>query len=555
MAAIRLALLLLAATTLSALSEPSEGQILFLMQAGQAEKGVTTYLESVGEEHDVDLLRNMAYAVLEAGYGTQNPEEQLLALFGASITGQARVLPLLRNTLNSVHPEVQAATVGLLAGLDHDEADELLLKAMSSPYPTTRLEASLQLALKHHPDAPLHIESLMVKLPPQVHPLFPQLFAIVGNPEADRTLRRMLADPHPLMEIATIDSLVKTGRDDFLPEIRSLARRTDPLLQEACAIAFGKLKDTSALPQLRPLMRSPNETVRIAALLSAHRLGEEGAKGELERLALQENPYAITALGEVDGSQPTLASLLASRDLTIRLNAAMALLQHKDERATLALPDLLLTDGRDLGFMVQRTPSGALPALKIVPSMHAHLKDFPPLEEMTLSLKEMALEQVFALSEETRLMVARGLFRHGEQPLIPHLVRLLENAKTPGALALLKLQAETAGAPLIRTYCNLALFRAGEKGPYRERVTEWVERQQKIALIQLKPPPSWEERLKSASPYTLAPEQTSRLLLESFEALALKRDTTAINSILEALARGNPHNRYALAGLLLRVLE
>jgi len=118
----------------------------------------------------------------------------------------------------------------------------------------------------------------------------------------------------------------------------------------------------------------------------------------------------------------------------------------------------------------------------------------------------------------------------------------------------LKEGSQKLAAPLIRDFCRLALFRLKEEGPYEEYVTHWVMRQKHEELIRLRPLLPWKFRLEQ-SDYSLSPDETSHLLIESFLSIANRRDERSVAFLLEAIQFSNPANRYALMGLLMRATE
>jgi hypothetical protein len=128
---------------------------------------------------------------------------------------------------------------------------------------------------------------------------------------------------------------------------------------------------------------------------------------------------------------------------------------------------------------------------------------------------------------------------------------LLEQQHSPQAIALLKKHQQRAGAPLIRSYCTLSLYRLGEEGPYGEILCNWVEKQVDADLIQLRPLVPWDIDGELTS-YQITPHETSRLLVEAFETFALRQDNRGINALLNAVRCGTTKNKYALAGLLMR---
>ena len=97
------------------------------------------------------------------------------------------------------------------------------------------------------------------------------------------------------------------------------------------------------------------------------------------------------------------------------------------------------------------------------------------------------------------------------------------------------------------------MFRLKEEGPFEESIYEWVARQSRRQLIRLRPYIPMKNRVDSL--YSLSPEETSRLLIETYSALAESRKEKSICLLLEAIQQGNRKNRYALAGLLLRATE
>ncbi len=97
----------------------------------------------------------------------------------------------------------------------------------------------------------------------------------------------------------------------------------------------------------------------------------------------------------------------------------------------------------------------------------------------------------------------------------------------------------------------MALYRLGEEGPYADNLYAWIKQSAHEDFIQLRPVIPWELDDEKTS-YKIAPHETSRLLIESFEALTRKQDNYGIHGLLEAIRHGNNKNKYALAGLLIR---
>ncbi len=532
------------------------GRILYLMQIGETARSIEEYnkYRKEGHSHNLELVQQMGMVILERGYHSYSPEVQLMTVFGAGVVGNPRILHILDAASDSDDPQVQLTALGYLANLHDDAADAMLARGMTSPYLLIRLETAYYLATMKYPSAVGQIESLMQKAPPEIHGIFPQLFAIIGDSQSLAIMRQMLSSGNRAVRINTILSAANYNRDDLLPQIRSLATHLDVAQQEACAAAFGKLKDESSIPKLNKLTQSSSTDVQLAAWQALYRLGKQDAKVNIETLARQGNLFAIAMLGEIPGYEDTLASLIRSEDLQIKVNATVALLQRHDPRCLEGLDTILVYDSRGLGFKPLLSAGSGLMAWKAIPSAEEKFSESDSAYGITLAIRESMLQQTRDLPERAFLEVASLIFSTNQFDLVPSVVNLLENLQSTNALDLLKDYEQKSRSPLIRNYCNLALFRLHEEGPYEDNLRAWVAKEQGSELIRFLPniPRS---TLNQASPHELTPEETSRLLIDSFQAIANSQNEQGINAILEAIANGNPTNKYALAGLLIRAAE
>jgi hypothetical protein len=319
---------------------------------------------------------------------------------------------------------------------------------------------------------------------------------------------------------------------------------------EAAAFSIGMLKDSLSLPRLKKLAASPADNVKIAAILALYQLGDRSQIPVLEQLALANNQYAMIALGLITDTEETLAKQISSHDLGVRINASIALLLHQDPRCLKGILELLVSDPRDLAFYPMASIGRTQSIWKAIPSAELRSKDKTLDLSLSLSMREQILKESMHLPEETFLELVSVLFKAQQFDLIPLAVSLVEQLRTPAALALLKQGCEKLASPLVRDYCHLALFRLKEEGPYEEYIHHWIMRQKHTELIRLKPMLPW--KLRTESDYTLTPEETSRFLVDALFAIASTRD---IDFLLKAMHQGNPQNRYALFGLLMRATE
>ncbi len=538
------------------LADEAKMHSLFLMQQNQIYDALDRYRDycDLNGRHDFEMLQQMGFIMLQKGIQEADPQSYLMTLFGAGISGSSRALEILSHGIDHPDPQVQLLSLHFIAQFEDDYSSELLNRAMSSDFLSTRMEAAFYLAHRKHPHAVGQIEGLMFRLPPVFKPYFPSFFAILGTNDATAALRRLIEDPDPEVRVESILNVAKTSRDDFLPMLRKRLSHSHVAEIEATIFAIGVLKDGSSLPKLQKLATSPTESVRLAAATALLHLGDRSAVPSMLEMAKKRNLFAIFSLGGVSESENLLAELVKSNDLQVRTNASLALLQRRDARCLPALEEILIKDVRDLAFHPFPSVGRTLTAFKAIPSAELRSKD--PMIDLSYSvaLREHFLREAIHLPEESFLSVARQIFQSQQNDLVPTVISLLENLQTEGAVRLLKEGTTKISSPLIRDYCHLALYRLKEEGPYEEYINHWVLRQKDAHLIRLRPLLPWKYRMEQ-SDYTLSAEETSRLLIDAFLSIANQRDEKSINFLIDAIQLGNEQNRYALMGLLMRATE
>jgi HEAT repeat protein len=536
-------------------SEAMESQqILYTLQSGDLPQALKLYqqLAKTNGEHDLELLQQIGLGLLDQGYRSRAPDIQLLTLFGAGISTTERTLYILEDGLRQPIPQLQLIAMELLMRYHHDQAGESLEKLMGSDLLQIRFEALQHLARMKHGRASSHAEALMTKVPEQAFPLFAPIFAEIGDARSTRILRKMLIHTEPTVRAAAILSAAKAQRDDLIPQIRSKLIQHS-IVQEASVAALGILHDKESIPYLEKLAKSQTDNLRLTALRSLYALGKKDVRLLIESEAKTQNPFAIFLLRDMPGSEDTLFELMDKGSLIVRINACIALLQLQDRRSLSAIKDLLIHDSRDLLFEKISSHGKGLHAVKPIPNAKQNCMEDPSTYETSLKLREKVLEMALKLPEKDYLNIIEMIFESNQNDLVPAAIYSLESLGSNSAQDLLKKYSQKAGAPLIRNYCNLALFKLKVQGPYEKILKDWVTRQQEEDFIRLRPYIPWEAR-DQAMHYELTPHETSRLLLESFEVFAKMQDDKGIDVLIEAMIHGNPKNRYALAGLLLRAV-
>jgi hypothetical protein len=529
---------------------------LYLMQQNRVEEAIEKYREftDLSGRSDFEVLQQLALTLLQNGSNSQDSQVFMMTLFGAGLSGSTHALEILEKGIHHPDPQIQLLALHFIAKIEDDRNFDIFSRAMSSDYLGIRMEAAFYMAQKKHPHAVGLIEGLMYRLPPMFKPFFPPLFALLGTNDGTLALKRLIEDPDAQTRVESILNVARLGRDDFLPLLRKRLTHTHIAEVEAVLFAVGALKDSNSLPRIKKLSQSPTETIRLSASLALLQLGDRSGVPAIIELAKQLNLFAISALGSISETEETLAELVQSKDLQVRLNAAVSLLQRKDPRCLKALLEILIQDERTLAFHPFHSVGRTLSALKAVPSAELHVKDQTLDLSTSQAIREHFLAEAIHLPEKDFLSLAKQIFRSGQYDLVPTTIALLENLQTEGAIALLKLGASSLGSKLIRDYCNLALYRLKAEGPYEEYVNHWVMNQKEAELIQFRQLLPWKYRLEQ-SDYTLSAEETSRLLIEMIISVAGKRDEKSISFLLEAIQHGNPYNRYALFGLLMKATE
>lgn len=530
--------------------------VLYLLHKNEIERSINYYQDFHKEtkEQDFSLLAQVGQILLEKGSKSNDKETQLLSMFGAGLSAHTKAIDILETGLSCDDPQIQMVALHFIAKLNDVKTDILFTQAMRSVFLSTRMEAAYYMAEKKHSHSAGQMEALMYRLPPVFKQFFPQLFALNGSKEAISMLQKLLNDPQVYVRIEAILSIMNQQRDDLLPSIRNRATTTNIAEQEACAFALGGLNDSSSISVLNKLALSSTPEVQLAALKSLYRLGVISAGKQIETLAKNRHLFAIAALGEVNGSEEGLIELCKNRDIQVRINAICSLLKRKDPRVIAFIEEILIQDVRDLAFQPITSIGRSHQALKAIPSAWEKTEQRNIDLNHSFAIKEALLQSALNLSEKSFLAIVRKVLDCNQNSLVPQAITLVEKLGTKEAISLLKEYCQRAGSPLIRSYCNLALFRLKEEGPFQEMVLRWVMSNYALEIIQLKPLLPWKDRLIKDS-YCLTEKESSQLLIDSFTALAAQKDDKSISLLLNAIKSGNPKNRYVLAGLLIRAVE
>src|SRR5208283_1352707 len=96
--------------------------------------------------------------------------------------------------------------------------------------------------------------------------------------------------------------------------------------------------------------------------------------------------------------------------------------------------------------------------------------------EISLRVRQQILISALELPEKDFLELARAIFASRQHDLIPLTVRLLENLQSEAAIGLLKEEEQRLGAPYVRAWSCLGLYRLHQDGPYADMIVNMVEK-------------------------------------------------------------------------------
>ncbi|MBS0656074.1 MAG: hypothetical protein JSR46_09870, partial [Verrucomicrobia bacterium] len=236
--------------------EARRAHMFYLIQSGKVEEAIDQLLVAKKEDPYLfhsGVLEELGLAILQQGARSQSTEDVVNCLYGVSIALETRALPVIDKAFVSDAPELQRTALSVLATLNTDQANAMLEEAMKSDYVMVRLEAAYLLAQRRAHSAFAHIDTLMLKVPSEIRPLFAELFALEGSGQSTLALRRLLFDQETDVRAEAVLAVTHHHRDDFLPEIHRLAQEPSSIQQEACSYAFGVFCDERAAASLQQI--------------------------------------------------------------------------------------------------------------------------------------------------------------------------------------------------------------------------------------------------------------------------------------------------------------
>lgn len=540
-------------TAISGYGLEAQSQISYFLQRRQFPAALWAYQQQayLAKRHDPVAIEKIATAIVNEGIESSDINTRLVAYYSMIACNYIPNLQQLKSAMQTTHPGLQLAAIYLLKQHTGDRSEEVLRQGLLSPFPIIQLTTAYAIAQKKFPKAYALLESLLYKTPKSLHIYFPEFFATLDTVESRRKVLHFINDGDEKIRIAAIISAMQHKIEEALPYFRTILTHANPLEQEACLFGLSHMNDTASLSRMKNLTMSACDEVAIASSFALYSLGHHEYYTTLVKFAENGNLFAISLLGTVPEGTNSLYELLKNPNFTIRINAALSLLQLRDNKCLPVIMEILQAGYHGMVFCQVTSQGGCMHYIKPQASLPTKIESLAlkSKQDSAVILENLIL-QLSELTETNFLSVAQFLLESNYSSLIPLTVQLLENLHTPEAISILESGVSKLGCPLIRGYSQIALFKLG-RCPLSRSFHQFLENSLRLSLV------NYEEirNKKNIGIFTLKPEETLRLVLTCMQAIASESCESSIDLLLQATRNSHELNRYILAGLLLQCIQ
>ena len=229
----------------------------------------------------------------------------VMSLVQAGCTGPPSIEPQslktqaiqrLRHSVRSPEPLVKMRAIESCVALGLPNAQDICIKAVSSPAPPLQFVGAMGL----------------IELP---------------TPAARTALNKLLSSSDDSVRLAAIGALRRLGRTEH-----SALSSPSPKTRSDALMILGRLGDTSAIPAIRPLVeKDPVQRVRLQAGEALVLLGDKKVLPRLQRWQYsalwQDRTFAVQLMGQVKDRQfvPDLLQALSDPNQLVQLQSARSL--------------------------------------------------------------------------------------------------------------------------------------------------------------------------------------------------------------------------------------
>lgn len=543
--AIRLLILFFIMSTTSPLFlyAHSSSQIIAATQNGDIEIAFKLYEGYRSDQGESPfLLEKMAEKILSDGIDSNHPEERFFALLSAS-SASTQFSCKIVDRLQKKKDLPMLMTLLQLSSMFPDKVTErAIAQGIHSPILPLRI-AAIEASMMQSPEKALaHIESLNVKLPGELYGRLMPMISSIPSAKKEKLLRQALASPIAPIRQGALIALQMNPSPSFHFTLLSLLSHPDPYTVEGAVGALIAMKNLQIRPNaFYPLIHHSSPHVQLVAAQAILSFNEETGKEIIEKLAQEENPFAISLSNDTH----LLEKLTYSPNKSTQVNALIRLIQLKEKRALPKLFAYFLGKESYIAILPTTSPTRALSAWK--------LKTQPSGEETLLSykIKDALIEECsIFLSDIEFIHLTKQVLNSRSNRYLATCIQMVQNYHTTRSSDFLREVQQIPGHPHARALATLALFQNEGKEEDRQLLLRYLKGsmiQEKLSLA-----PSLE---MPDTRFYLPADEFSKFYLALFEYLVEVGDQETLPLLSNALIHGHPHNRPILAGLILRALQ
>ncbi|ANH78209.1 HEAT repeat domain-containing protein [Candidatus Chlamydia sanziniae] len=513
-------------------------------------------------DHDFFILRKIAEDCLKQGLRSSDPYIRKSTIIGAGLVGSSEALDILTEAMETSDPLQQLLVLSAVSAHLSKTSDELLFKALASPYPIIRLEAAYRLAGLKNTKVIDYLRAFIYQLPEEIQCLSAAIFLRLETEESDTYIRQLLSSTKSTIRSTTAVLIGEYQQKRFLTTLRNLLTSTSPQDQEAALYALGKLNDGQSYYAIKKQLQKADPDVALAAAQALIALGkEEDALSLLEVQAREERPralYAIRQLSPEVGIPIILPIFLKTENSEAKLNAALALLETGSDHPQLLeyITAWLIEPHYSTALMPTFSKGRALQSWKCVPTVLPH----NPMERAKVlatyqAIEEQILAFLFRLPKEAYLPCIYKLLASQKTQLAATAISFLSHTSNHEAIALLSKAASLPGEPVIRAYADLALYNLTKDPGKKLSLHRYAQYLIQETLLFIDTEEQSPRPYTSYLRYQIAPESRAKLMLDILEALVASKSSDDIRLLVQLMTQGHVKNFPILAGLLMKIVE
>ncbi|SPN73201.1 conserved hypothetical protein [Chlamydia serpentis] len=528
------------------------------------QQALNIYLQALDTyvDHDFFVLRKIGEDCLKEGIRSSDPQTRKSAIIGAGLAGSSEGFDVLSQAMETTDPLQQLLVLSAVSAYLGTASDQLLFKALASPYPIIRLEAAYKLANLKNTKVIDHLYSFIYKLPEEIQCLSAAIFLCLETEESDTYIRELLAAKKSSIRSATAIQIGEYQQKRFLPTLRNLLTSTSPQDQEAVLYALGKLKDGQSYYDIKKQLQKPDVDVALAAAQALIALGkEDDALPTIKKQVLEERPRALYTLRHLTpeiGIPIALPIFLKTKNSEAKFNVALALLELGYDSPELLeyISDWLVQPHYNETLAMSFSKGHALQSWKRVSMI---LPQDPHERAKLLSTARVIEEQIlmclFRLPKKAYLPCIYKLLGSQKTHLAAIAISFLSHTSSQEALDLLFQAAKLPGEPIIRAYADLAIYNLTKDPEKKRSLHRYAQNliQETLLFVDTE-----NERPHPTMPYLryhITPENRTKLMLDILETLVISKSPEDICLLIQLMAKVDAKNLPILAGLLIKIVE